>query len=389
MVWQPRHEDIIGTFLFFLITGFAVFQIMIGYRRTRGLSFYGSAVRPIVNYVMGGILLVGGFAWYFSNPANRNVPGIEGFMSLVCMALGIAAAALFTALLPSLAAWFRRRRAATGMPNAELIRLYRGEEGELAVTGPPPAGGEPLTVLVCDVDGARRVARRVAGGLTSRGRTVAVVAPAFFCAGEGGGESGICEALPSLLDKVKEWTGATETELDLVGIGLAAELVSRLPASGTGWRVRRVFMLNPQPEGGSAPGALESITPGDILDIAWRERIWASPRLKRIWGTTALVALLCAIGGMATTLTLGVRWWPVSGTLAGVLISLWCSYLYLAWRRPDLLKGGYEGIRASVRAEMQQRPYPQTAIPRYTHFSTRLADPQAVSELAERLERSE
>ena len=133
MPWQPRHEDILGTFLFFLITGLALFQIMIGYRRTQGMSIYGSAIRPALNYILGLVLLAAGVAWYFAKPANRNVPGIEGFMSLFCMALGLVAAAALSCFLATAARSIQRKRARArlfkerGIFSREVARRFRDE----------------------------------------------------------------------------------------------------------------------------------------------------------------------------------------------------------------------------------------------------------------------
>ncbi len=393
MVWQPRHEDIIGTFLFFLITGFAVFQIMIGYRHTHGLSFYGSSIRPAVNYILGGVLLVGGLAWYFSNPANRNVPGIEGFLSLVCMALGLVAAALLSALLPSMAAWIRRKRGATRWAEPPALSyIYRGPEGELAVTGPPPEAAQGrMAVLVCDLDGVTRVATGMAGGLAASGAAVALLAPGYFRPGARlEEECEVCNAFIDLLGRLAARTGQRQEplELDVAGIGLGAELVSRIPAEGPGWRARRLLLLNPRPdEGISSASALPPMTPYDILDIAWRERIWASPRMRRIWGVFAVVALLCVLAGAAITFALRVRWWPVSGTLAGLLASAWFSYLYLTWRHPELIKGGYDRILESLRAQMREHPYADVPLPRYVRFAPRMASEALVSEIADLLSR--
>lgn len=387
MVWVPRHEDIIGTFIFFLITGFAVMQIMIGYRRTHGLSFYGAAIRPAVNYGVGVLLLAGGFAWYFSNPANRNVPGIEGFMSLVCMALGFIFAALLTALLPTLAYWLRRRGAAVTGP-AGLTSIYAGPEGELALAGAFPPGPERrLAVIVCDRDGITRLSSTLAYEIAATGKPVALLAPSYFCATVPGPGNGVCDAFIALLDRLAAAAGLDKLELDVAGLGLGADLVSRLPGEGRGWRAARVVLLNPQPELGATTGALQTVTPGDIAAIAWRERIWASARMRTIWGIVAVIALICVIIAVSAAGIAGVRWWPVAGTLAGLLVSAWFSYVYLAWRRPELLKGGYDVILESVRSEMQSRPYATVPVPRYVRFAPRLAGTTFESELRELLSR--
>ncbi len=385
MVWVPRHEDIIGTFLFFLITGFAVFQIMIGYRRTRGLSFYGSAIRPWVNYAVGGLMLAGGFAWYFNNPNNRNVPGIEGFMSLVCMALGFIVAAALAALLPTLAARLRRRlEAASWAGPAEVNYIYRGPEGELAVAGARPEETRRVAVLVCDLDGITRLSTGMAGALAAGGTTVALLAPSYFCSAARAEEaSGVCDAFVTLLDRLAAWASpdGPKLELDLAGLGLGADLVAHIPAEGAGWNARRLVLLNPRPRADSL-NALHSVTPGDILDITWRERIWSSARMRRIWGVMALFALICVVAAMVTTFSVGVRWWPVSGTLAGLLISVWVSYLYLAWRRPDLLKGGYDKILSEVQSQMRERPHAAAILPRYVRFAPRLGNRAVIAEIA-------
>ena len=387
MVWQPRHEDIIGTFLFFLITGFAVFQIMIGYRRTRGLSFYGASIRPAVNYMVGGALLAGGFAWYFSNPANRNVPGIEGFMSLVCMGLGLGAAALLSALMPTLAIWLRRR-GVRRVPPPVLRSIYAGPEGQLAMTGSPVPPQGRLTVLVCDLDGITRFSAGLAGGLAAGGTAVAVLAPAYFCPGSQGG--GVCNAFVYLLGRLAEWAGQRQEplKLDVAGLGLGAELASHMPAEGPGWRAHSLVLVNPRPgDGINSESELRTMTPGDIVNIAWRERIWASLRMRRIWRTVAMVALLCIIAGAATTFALQVRWWPVSGTLAGLLASAWFSYLYLGWRHPELLKGGYDLILESLRAQMHEQPFASVPLPRYIRFAPRVASEAFVAEIGDLLSR--
>ncbi len=388
MIWQPRHEDIIGTFLFFLITGFAVFQIMIGYRHTRGLSFYGESIRPAVNYIVGGLLLVGGFAWYFSNPANRNVPGIEGFMSLVCMALGFAVAALLSAFLPTLVAWFRRRRAYGRATEPALNYIYRGPEGELAVTGPPPEGFPRMAALVSDLDGITRVPSRMAGALAASGKAVALLAPAYLRGNTGATDSGVYDGFTRLLDRLAEWAqNPAPLELDVAGLGLGADLVSRMPAEGPGWRARRLLLLNPRPDEREGASALQSVTPGDILDIAWRERIWASARMRRIWGMAAIAAIICVLAGTATTFAVGVRWWPVSGTLAGLLASAWLSYLYMSWRHPELIKGGYDKILEDVRAQMRERPFASVPIPRYVRFARHMSSRATVAEIDDLLSR--
>jgi len=365
---------------------------MIGYRRTRGLSFYGSSIRPFLNYLVGGVLLVGGFAWYFSNPSNRNVPGIEGFMSLVCMALGLGAAALLSALLPTLAVRLRRRGdALRGVEPPALSSIYRGPEGELAVTGAPPEAAQGrMAVLVCDLDGITRLSTALAGRLAAGGTALALLAPAYFCPGTGGEESGACDAFINLLARLADWAGPRQEplELDVAGLGLGAELVSRIPAEGAGWRAHRLLLLNPRPdEGICSASALPPMTPCDILDIAWRERIWASPRMRRIWGMVAVVALLCVLAGAATTFVLRVRWWPVLGPLAGLLVSAWFSYLYLTWRHPELIKGGYDRILESLRAQMREHPYANVPLPRYIRFAPRIASEAFISEIADLLSR--
>ncbi len=386
MVWVPRHEDIIGTFIFFLITGFAVMQIMIGFRRTHGLSFYGAPIRPLVNYSVGGLLLAGGFAWYFSNPANRNVPGIEGFMSLVCMAAGFIIAALLTALLPTLAFWLRRRRAAGSWPDPEsLTCFYSGPEGQLALAGAvPPVTDGRMTALVCDRDGITRLSSMLAQKLAAPGEPVALLAPYYFCDTATGG---VCDAFVTLLDKLAAAAGSDELELDVVGLGLGADLASRIPGEGSGWRTHRVVLLNPRPQEGSTLGALQKVTPGDIAAIAWRERIWASARMKRIWGIAAGIALLCVVVAVVIAGLVGVRWWPVAGTLAGLLVSAWFSYVFLAWSHPELLKGGYDRIVESMRSDIEARPYAAIPVSRYVRFAPRLASKTVETELRGLLER--
>lgn len=101
----------------------------------------------------------------------------------------------------------------------------------------------------------------------------------------------------------------------------------------------------------------------------------------------AIVALFCVLAGAATTFALGVRWWPVSGTLAGLLASAWFSYLYLGWRHPELIQGGYEKILESLRAQMRMQPCASVAVPRYVRFAPRVSSEAMVSELADLLAR--
>lgn len=337
------HEDILETFVFCFLASLGVIQIMIGVRGWHGLSACGGRAHKNVTNAMGVALIILAYAWYFSDPLHRNVRNIEGFMSLVCLGLGVAAAVAAAALTASASGALRRvfrRRAALSeaaedpkrIPledGAALLYPSWGKRGEnLVVIAEPGRAGERMSSLLysslpagrgllslhLDPDGDPELTRE-------------------------SGEGGLLDALARLSE---------EEDLDLegesfLGLGWASNLLLRSQERlRLEMNPRETVLLAPivsDPVQGYVGDSLLSNTPSDIIGGIALERPWRGDILRyllRLWWP---VFLLCAAGGTLVTLAFDVRWKYISGPAAGLALSLWLAYL-LAARKGRLPSAG-------------------------------------------------
>ncbi|MHB8779775.1 MAG: hypothetical protein ACYC55_00110 [Candidatus Geothermincolia bacterium] len=335
MAQEIFHEDILATTVFFMVAAFGLLQIMIGYRRWDGLALWGARVRPAFNYALGGILVAAAFAWYFSNPDHRNVRNIEGLMSVVCLVAGVFLAMLMAALLPSANKGLRRllgRHASMseGLRDVPWRTLYKGRDGRLAIAG-SPGSATPLKVLVTDSDGMTPLLRRVARYLGRDGGAV-LASPRLYCRDSDGASCSVA-SLKDLLDRLTAHiSGPAEgsaLRLDLIGVGLGAELVRRAPLAGAGWSLARKTSVRRRFDGDVNQDPLKRYSPAEILAVMARERPWDTERARHVIRTWALILALSVAAVEAITGLLQLRWWALSGLIGGVAASFWLTLFYL------------------------------------------------------------
>jgi hypothetical protein len=86
-------------FIFFAACG--VIQMAAAYVRLKGLLFLK---RPLPSYILGGLLILGAFLWFFL-AEERNQRGLEGREQFGFFVLGCLAALAFSLILSSLINW--------------------------------------------------------------------------------------------------------------------------------------------------------------------------------------------------------------------------------------------------------------------------------------------
>ncbi|MEW6555403.1 MAG: hypothetical protein AB1384_14090 [Actinomycetota bacterium] len=333
------YEDILDTFLFCFIAALGIIQIMVAKRGWHGLNLYGGRTRRAVSYPLGASLVFFAYAWYFSDPLHRNVRNIEAFMSLVCLVLGIAAAAALSVVLASASEAMRRRygrgrRGRDGAgPAMERLELPAGSVLASEAWGEP---GMNLVVLAEPGKGSEDLIRSLCAA-TPGGHGMLSVHPRLAfddlaAQGLDAAEMGV----PGLLAQVERECGVSLRGETILGLGWGGNtLEALLPVLERDYAPRRLFMVapvTPDCEHGFVGDASLSDTPWDMLVVLFRQKPWKDAgfgRLVRIW---LPVLAPCVILATAVTVGFDVRWKLFSGPLTGLLISLWVTY-FLARRR--------------------------------------------------------
>lgn len=346
------HEDILETAVFSFIVGFGLLQIIVGWRRLNGLCVYGDRVSPRVNYAIGALCLIFGYAYYFTNPEHQNTRNIEGFMSMACLAAGILAALVFTLLLSSLVQTLKRAiRTGRHREDGAAARVEGVEVRALRELGfihlPPVSGGVPPSIerlVVADREGYSRQLRGVLAGPAS-GRT-AVLEPDY--AALAGSEQGLVEAGKELYALASRELAATEGQapdegLRIIGLGAGASLTLAILGEGEGLPgTREVDCVYPLVrEGELLADGLRENNLADLAGCLRRElRTGALP--TRIYQAWALLFLLAAAISFTFTFTFNMRWKVLSSIIVAVAASVYLVTLYLSIKQPELLGGWFE-----------------------------------------------
>ncbi len=347
------HEDILETFLFSLIVCFGILQIIGGRRGWRGLCIYGRRMYPQVNNAIGAACLIFGYAWYFTNPDHMNTRNIEGFMSILCMALGAVAAFSANVILSSLAGWISRRyrkrkwnRAARGgkgrlqerslakvsatyyFPSAEMA------EGPLFVRRLVVTDQEGLTEELLDL------LLRGAGK-----KEVAVLEPDYdvLLGVNGGGPRDFRSFLATSLEEISGTVGMIDERVEVVGLGAGANLLlaggevlgRRFP------RCRGVAIYPLGCEDGLVEDALKENTVAETVRAALGRGIKISIIRKffKMWLLLLVFSMALSLG---VAFAFDIRWKALSGTVIGFALSLYLLFLYLEVKHPHLLGGSRE-----------------------------------------------
>lgn len=326
---ETFHEDILETFIFCFSASLGIIQVMAARRGWHGLSLYGGRVRRNVNNVLGAALLIFAYAYYFSDPLHRNVRNIEGFMSLVCLALGVVAAAAVTLFLSSLCEETRRRlRTREARRKAEREGLKRLFFPEGTVFYSPPRPGDRGGLLLVGEPG------RLQEGLV---RSICSSRPpgtGFLSLHPSPGSGEGAEATLALLEKAAASTGAHPREWTVVGLGVPLDVLHRrevlLRDNG---KSGRVIALAPDPRGaGILLDSLSSNTTADITRKLSLERFWKGERFRKLFNMWWPLFAACALVGTALTWAFDVRWKFLSGPLGGLVVSVWLAYYVAGWR---------------------------------------------------------
>lgn len=330
------HEDILETFIFCFLASLGIIQVMAARRGWHGLSLYGGRVRENVNRALGAALIIFAYAWYFSDPLHRNVRNIEALMSMVCLVLGILAAAAFSGLAASLSEALRRARrvgrrgteAGSEVPDREVslsggTALIHGE--------PDGVPAERRLVVMCEPGGLnRRLVLSLSRSLP-RDTAAAFLWSRDFPSPEERGKGEPFDSSPSSLLQELEERGLFPPRGGVfLGLGWGADqLLSSRRRLEANFRPASLVLMAPVlPERRSMTlgDSLRSNTPLDVLRFLaaarpWREGGFLS--LLRVWAPTCV---LCVAASTALTALLQLRWWFLSGPLGGVIASLWLAY---------------------------------------------------------------
>ncbi len=333
------HEDILETFLFCFLASLGIIQVAAARRGWHGLSLYGGRIQSNVNNALGAALLISSYAWYFSDPLHRNVRNIEALMSMVCLFLGILAAAAFSMLCSSLSESLRRylrvKRASTardkgaGPREITLTRgkafLYRADERSphlLVVMGEPGSGNIGLM--------------RALLGRLPESWTAAVLQPCGFTFFRENPDPGVDPVCLTMLQELEDRGLLCPKGGVFLGLGWGAnELLRSGPTLEKRYTPARMVALAPvipDRRAGVLGDALGSNTPWDILRSISSQKPWregAARALLRLW---IPVAAICMGAATAVTVSLNLRWSVLSGVLGGLLASVWVGY-FLAARR--------------------------------------------------------
>ena len=344
------HEDVFETFIFCFIASFGIIQIMAGIRGWHGLSIYGGRVRRNVNNALGAGLVILAYAYYFSDPLHRNVRNIEGFMSLVALGLGVAAAAAATLLLSagseSIRRYFRPRRGLYGQGTGGDLTAMSLESGKALLTSHWGESGDNLVVLAEAGRGGERLLRQLAAALPGdRGMLALQMEPQTFDPeGSGGGsEDGGKRALDMLRELEKQRRLAGEVFLGLGwGAALLMQLRPQLEGEFEPKQLLAVAPVIPDYDQGFVGDALLSNPPQDIGEAIYMQRPWRerqTVQLLRLWIPVAITLILL---GTLVTFIFDVRWKLLIGFLGGLIMSLWLAYFLASWRGLIVKGGGRE-----------------------------------------------
>jgi len=339
---QTFHEDVIQTFLFCFLVAMGIIQIMVAWRGWHGLSIYGGRVRKNVNYALGTGLVIFGYAWYFSDPMHRNTRNIEGVMSIVCLVLGVAAAAVLTGLLASLAEAIRRRRGRGGgsLYAAKDVKRIALSQGKAILSAWGDPGGN-LVVLAEPGKGNE--------GLLASALSALPPGCGFVAVKPSGEEETI---LPALLRELQEREGLELSGEVFMGLGWASNELARLQQDLEDIYRPKAFLavapIIPSYSQNIVGDALTSNTPLDISEAIVAEKPWRTANFKRMLRIWLPVFIACCLLATAATLAFDVRWKFVFGPAAGLVLSLWFIYYVASWRGLRLEGGRAEMERAST-----------------------------------------
>lgn len=384
---ETFHENILQTFIFCFLASLGIIQIMVARKGWHGLSIYGGRVRKNVNYALGAALIIFAYAWYFSNPEHRNMRNIEGFMSMVCLVLGIMAALAATAIIASACEALRRRRGHGGV-NGDLAELYLPEGVALLSTSWGIAGRN-LVVIAEPGRGSEKVLRRMHAALPREWGFLSLqLSP------QGSYDPSACVT--------DQWAGQVTGMLrhveELEDIRLEKETFVSL-----GWASNGLFRLRPELENAYRPrqflavapvipdyrrefigDALLSNTPLDILDTLLREKPWREgyfPAITRLW---LPILVFCVILATLVTFIFDIRWKLFSGPLVGAVLSIWITYFAALWRGVTAEDGGPEARAVSRMRSLQ--PAAGKLPLRVVVISEDFTSPQAGSEAVKHLD---
>lgn len=330
------HEDILETFIFCFLASLGIIQVMAARRGWHGLSPYGGRVRGNVNRALGAALIIFAYAWYFSDPLHRNVRNIEALMSMVCLVLGILAAAAFSCIAASLSESLRRRRLRVGKRSHGVMEVPEREV--------PLSGGTAILHGYSDWTGAKRrlVIVGEPGGLSRRlerllirrlpeGTAAVSLWTRDFPNSEG--EEG-SEALESSLSRMfRELQARRVFEPEgssFLGLGWGADqLLAAHRTVERDFRPAALVALSPiLPEPGNTTlgDSLRSNTPWDVLRVLLGMRPWREKGFRVLLRAWIPPGALCIIAATSLTAYLQLRWWFLSGPLGGAIASLWLTY---------------------------------------------------------------
>ncbi|MBC7254422.1 MAG: hypothetical protein H5T72_10710 [Actinobacteria bacterium] len=330
------HEDILETFLFFFLASLGIIQAMAARRGWHGLSLYGGRVRENVNRALGAGLVIFAYAWYFSDPLHRNVRNIEALMSMVCLVLGILAAAAFSLLAASLSEYLRRLRrgAGVGKPEGkgERDRRVSLTGGTAILHGVPGAAGAGRRLVMVGEPGGlnRRLLGILARSLPPGTEALSLWTSEFpTLEGEDPREA-FRRPLCSMLEEMETRGVFSPQGSVFLGLGWGADqlLLARRFLEGR-FRPDSLVALAPVLPGPESPtlgDALLSNTPSDILGAVRAMKPWRESRFRSLLRAWIPTCALCVLAATALTASLQLRWWFLSGPLGGAVASLWLVY---------------------------------------------------------------
>jgi hypothetical protein len=342
------HENILETFIFCFLASLGIIQIMVGRRGWHGLSIYGGRARRNVNYALGASLIIFAYAWYFSNPEHRNMRNIEGFMSLACLVLGIAAAALFTAALASAAEALRRRWSNRGSPaDCETLRNIPLTGGLALLSRDWGAPGKNLVTIAEPGMEKARLLRRLYAQLPAGWGFLSII-PLQQDNPESDDDEGSSweQHIPFMLNEAEKAEGLALGGETFIGLGWGSNALLRLrPELEGAYRPRALLAVAPViPEYSQdmVGDALISNTPLDIIDTLVRQQPWRERAFRKILRLWLPVLAVCVFLLTVVTFLIDIRWKLISGPLIGLVLSLWITYFLAAWRGPAPGARGWE-----------------------------------------------
>lgn len=337
--------DVTGLLLFFTLLFLGIWQLVVTWKRLNGFSVTGYPDRRKLSFAIGLAVIAGACVWYYSRPGHFASPDVEGFETILLLAVGFLAATAIQGLLASVA--FRRVYREGRSLRGEEVK-QRPEEVTLSVEGTPvpasfglPIGGEPVpgVLLLHDYGGDRRDLRAVAERLRSSGH------PTLSVDLDGHGENprGVSSpAMESLLGESVSFLRkrAGQETVFAVGVGLGGSLAIRLAAAHAS--VVRAVAVDPpacEPGGYPAVNAGRELKPHHLA-AAFRR----PPARSRDRGSISLSRMLrlmppAGAGALEGVTVIGTAktWFNSPATLRG----------YLAGRgigEPALIDGGHSCI---------------------------------------------